>query len=90
MTIKMESFQAHGAQQRLGQACFFFLGRLFRRGLWASELELRLLLWSARALEEAPFFDGPLQLCDVLLDVDGFAFPEEGRPLDEPDGLDCP
>lgn len=51
--------------------CFFFFGLLFRRGLWASELELRLLLWSVLALETPLLWEETLLvLYDVLLEVD--------------------
>jgi hypothetical protein len=50
---------------------FFFLGLLLRRGLWASEFELRVLLWSAATLDALLFLNElPLVLVEALLELD--------------------
>jgi hypothetical protein len=50
---------------------FFFLCLLLRRGFWASEFELRLLLWSPGWFGTLLFLnDSPLVLLEVLLELD--------------------
>lgn len=64
--------------QHINHTCFFFFGLLFRRGLRASEFELRLLLGSPCAFTGLQFLEeGPLLLFEVLLDVDRSAFATE-------------
>lgn len=68
---------------------FFFFGLLFLRGLWASELELKLLLWAFLEFEDPlALNEDPLMLFDVLLDVDILALCFEEFLLDEGPNFD--
>lgn len=67
--------------------CFFFFGLLFRRGLWASELELKLLLWPVREFEFPPFPNEDLLL---LSDLDGSILDPDIFLLDELPSLGWP
>lgn len=70
--------------------CFFFFGLLFLRGLWPSELELRLLLGPVCALcDPQPLDERPLLLVEVvLLDEENPTFSMDGAWRDEDANLD--
>lgn len=73
----------------LQTCCFLFFGLLFLRGLRASELELKLLLFPVFGFEDPPALkEEPLLLLDVLLDVDISALCMDEFRLDEDPNLD--